>query len=239
MRKRALLITTLALVLALPAMADNPPVSGSSSTPVKTPLDSTIKTGSDDEISDVFRDMGVVQRRAMRKGGRFLLSTYGTLDFSDGPYTNYSLSLNPGYAISDFFEVYAQFSPLYLFQKRSIVDLVSQLYDSNGAQAEIVAARPKYQYGLEFLWAPLYGKDSMGMSRILRSDTFLKFGISQIKYDTDKGLGIKFGVGKTFFINRNLGFRFCVNYGSIQTVIDNEKSSKGLLLLEMGANFYF
>ncbi len=211
------------------------PATGSAN---KTPLDASVRVGSDDEVSNVFRDMGVVQRKAMRKRGRFLLSTYGTLDFSDGPYTNYSLSINPGFAISDFLEVYAQFSPLYIVNKRSIVDLVSGLTLQGGQQATITAARPKYQYGIEVLWAPLYGKDSLGMNTIIRSDTFLKFGASQIQYDTTKGVGFKLGVGKTFFLGKHMGLRFCIDYGYIQSVINEEKSFKGVLLSELGVNFY-
>jgi len=253
MSKIALFSAVLALTLTQNVRAeDAPPVPAPQSAPsgesspestpqsgsIKTPLDSTVRVGSDDEISNVFRDMGVVQRKAMRKGGRFLLSTYGTLDFSDGPYTNYSVSVNPGYAISDFLEVYAQFSPLYIVNKRSIVDLVSSLTLQGGAQATITSARPKYQYGIEILWAPLYGKDSFGINTILRSDTFLKFGVSQIQYDSTKGLGLKLGLGKTFFLSKYMGFRFCIDYGYIQSVINNEKSFKGFLLSELGLNFY-
>jgi outer membrane beta-barrel protein len=256
MSKFALFSAVLALNLAQSAKAEDapPPPAASSSTsgestetPAaessagssnKTPLDASVRIGSDDEVSNVFRDMGVVQRKAMRKRGRFLVSTYGTLDFSDGPYTNYSLSINPGFAISDFLEVYAQFSPLYIVNKRSIVDLVSGLTLQGGQQATITAARPKYQYGIEVLWAPLYGKDSLGTNTILRSDTFLKFGASQIQYDTTKGVGFKLGVGKTFFLGKYMGLRFCIDYGYIQSVINEEKSFKGVLLSELGVNFY-
>jgi|GEM_PF-1378828 len=208
------------------------------STSGRTPLNPAVRIGSDDEVSNVFRDMGVVQRKAMRKRGRFLVATYGTLDFSDGPFTNYSVSVNPGFAISDFLEVYAQFSPLYIVNKRSIVDLVSSLTLQGGQQATITAARPKYQYGFEVLWAPLYGKDSLGMSTIIRSDTFLKFGASQIQYDTTKGMAFKLGLGKTFFVSKYVGLRFCIDYGYIQSVVNDQKSFKGVLLSELGLNFY-
>jgi outer membrane beta-barrel protein len=254
MSKFALFSAVLALNLAHSAKAEDVPPPAASSSPSgesaettagdsgnssnRTPLDATVRIGSDDEVSNVFRDMGVVQRKAMRKRGRFLVSTYGTLDFSDGPYTSYSVSINPGFAISDFLEVYAQFSPLYIVNKRSIVDLVSGLTLQGGQQAQITSARPKYQYGFEVLWAPLYGKDSLGTNTILRSDTFFKFGASQIQYDTTKGVGFKLGVGKTFFLGKYMGLRFCINYGYIQSVINEEKSFKGVLLSELGVNFY-
>ncbi|MBU6154162.1 MAG: hypothetical protein KGP28_07655 [Bdellovibrionales bacterium] len=240
----AFISAVLALSFSLHARAEEspPPSPSTSSTSPgsteKTPLDSSVRIGSDDEVSNVFRDMGVVQRRAMRKRGRFLVSTYGTLDFSDGPYTNYTLSINPGYAISDFLEVYLQFSPFYIVNKRSIVDIVASLPPTVDGQASITSARPKYQYGFEVLWAPLYGKDSLGMNTIIRSDTFLKFGASQIQYDSTRGLGFKLGVGKTFFIGKYMGLRFCIDYGYIQSIIQQEKSFRGFMLSELGMNFY-
>ncbi len=244
MSKFALFSAVLALHFTHLARAEDAPqpqgapAASSPASSEKTPLDSTVRIGSDDEISNVFRDMGVVQRRAMRKRNRFLVATYATLDFSDGPYTNYSMSVNPGYAISDFLEVYAQFSPFYIVNARPIVDLVSSLTLQNGQQATITAARPKYQFGVEVLWAPLYGKDSLGMNTIIRSDTFLKVGASQIQYDSTTGLGFKLGLGKTFFIGKYMGLRFCIDYGYIQSVIQNEKSFRGTLLSELGMNFY-
>src|SRR3569833_1221270 len=67
-----------------------------------------------EEKSNVFQDLGVVQRKAMKKRGKFLLSSYFSLEFSDGPYTNYSFHINPGYAINDFWEVYISFAPAYM-----------------------------------------------------------------------------------------------------------------------------
>lgn len=209
-----------------------------------TPLDRTLKPEEKDkekekeEVSNVFRDMGVVQRRAMIKGGRFLFSTFGTFDFSDGPYTNYSIHFNPGYAISDFLEIYANIAPAYIVSARSIVDTVAQLQLTGGHQAEIVAARPRTQLGLDVIWAPAYGKDSFGFSSVIRSDTFLKFGASQITYDSGNGLKFSVGVGKTYFLGRNMGFRFCADLGYLQNIINGVKAFRSMALLETGIVFY-
>lgn len=210
-----------------------------------TALDPSLKSGNDEEISSAFKDMGVVQRRAMRKADRFLFATYMTLDFSDGPYTNYSVHLNPGYAFSDFFEVYFNFSPFYLVSPRRIVELVDSLGPQavDGREPSINAAKPKFQYGIELLWAPLYGKDSLGVDRIIRSDTFLKFSASQITYDVGSGLRFVAGAGKTFFLSKSLGLRFCLDLGLIQTIITtNDVASKAfqtMFLTELGTVFYF
>ncbi|MFZ9594976.1 MAG: hypothetical protein ACO3A2_02750 [Bdellovibrionia bacterium] len=202
------------------------------------PLDLTLKPEDNEVSASIFRDMGVVQRKAMNKRNRFLFSSYGSLDFSDGPYTNYFLSFNPGYAISDFFEIYLQVSPVYFVSQRGIVNLISSLRLQNGEVARVTSANPQFQYGVELLWAPLYGKDSFGISKIIRSDTFLKLGASQIKYDLFTGLGFKLGLGKTFFLGKSAGLRFCADYAWIQSLLNEEKSFRTMFLVEFGLNFY-
>jgi hypothetical protein len=208
-----------------------------------TPLDTTLAPKSDEEVSNVFREMGVVQKRSMPKANRFLLSPYATFDFSDGPYSNYSFHINPGYAINDFLEVYLNFVPFYVVSPRSIHEKL------NRVGYQILAARPKMQFGAEVLWAPLYGKDSLGLSRIIRSDTFIKLGASQIQFEGgETGMAFKLGIGKTFFLTRSAGFRFCINYGYVQSLIGTsaigatntvyEKGFSSMLLTEFGMTFY-
>jgi outer membrane beta-barrel protein len=208
-------------------------------TPLDPNLASTSTSATDDDVSSVFRGMGVVQKKAMQKRNRFLLSPYLSLDFSDGPYTSYSAHFNPGYAINDYFEIYLDVAPFFIANQRSIVNQVAALKLQNGQQAVITEAKPKYQFGVEVLWAPLYGKDSLGVDRIIHSDTFLKFGASQIAYDGTNGLSFRLGLGKTFFLSRSLGLRLCVDYGYSQTIVDNEKAFQGMLLTELGTVFYF
>lgn len=207
------------------------------------PLDKGLEPDNQ-EVSNVFRDMGVVQRKAMDKSGKFLISTYGGFDFSDGPYTNYSWNINPGYAFSDFFEIYINIAPAFSVSRRSIVSVVEglQVVDPvTGKQthATLVAGDPKLQYGLELLWAPAYGKDSLGITHVIRSDTFFKLGISNINYGYDSGMKLLIGFGKTFFLNHWLGFRCTVDWDYVQTIINGVKSFDSVSMVEAGFVFYF
>ena len=205
----------------------------------QTPLDRTLAPQGDDTVSNVFRDMGVVQRRAMTKSGRFLFSNYGALDFSDGPYSMYGFNLNPGYAISDFWEIYVNAVPFFISNPRSIVGLVEQLKLDNGQSAKIDFVKPKYQIGGEILWAPAYGKDSIGKTRVLRSDTFFKIGAMQIFYEGNlKGLKFHAGVGKTYFLTNWLGFRIAATGNYMQTIVDSTKNFKFFAIVEAGLVFY-
>lgn len=205
-----------------------------------TPLDKSVRPNDRDEIPNVFRDMGVVQRRAMPKVGRFLISSYGGFDFSDGPYTNYALNVNPGYAVSDFFEIYFNYVPMFFVSPRSIVQTVAELQLANGKAAEIEAAKPVSQMGVELLWAPAYGKDSLGIRTIIRSDTFMKFGYSKVTYDTgESGSKFQVGVGKTYFVSSFLGLRAAVNFGYLETIVQGLKAFRGMALIDGGIVVYF
>ena len=209
----------------------------------QTPLDKSLGSQVEDGVTSIFRDMGVVQKRAMPKAGRFLFYNSMAFDFSDGPYSMYALNVNPGYAFSDFFEIYLNYVPYFLHRPRKIVSTVDAYNTNNdlyrkrsdgscsggspGAECfdpidiAIDAVAPKMQIGLELIWAPLYGKDSLGMRSIIRSDTFFKLGFAQITFDNaakDKGYKTHFGVGKTFFLNSWLGLRAVVE-GSYQASI--------------------
>ncbi|MBI4924491.1 MAG: hypothetical protein HY843_01090 [Bdellovibrio sp.] len=203
------------------------------------PLDQSLKPeqvfgNTQEDISGVFRDMGIVQRKAMNKAKKTLVSTYVGMDFSDGPYSMYGVNMNLGYALSDFFEVYFNFVPAFINSKRSIVDKVGTLTLLNGEKASITMGLAKLQYGAELLWAPLYGKDSLGTRAIVRSDTFIKLGFMLIQYDIGQGMKFHLGVGKTYFISKWLGFRVAASTNYVQTIVDNVKSFNPALVFELG-----
>lgn len=187
----------------------------------------------------IFREMGVVQNKAMNKQDRFLLAPSIGIDFSDGPYSAYSIGARVGYAVSDFWEVYVLANPKFINQKRSFIKALEDQVAEQNLNVDLSGGVAKSEYGVQFLWAPLYGKDSVGVSRILRSDTFLRFGISQIKYDIGSGLKFGLGVGKTFFLSRILGLRVLVEEAMTQTIYQGVKKFSPITYVETGAVFYF
>ena len=195
-------------------------------------------TTAEEDIPAIFKEMGVVQRKAMIKSGKVLFSNNIAMDFSDGPYSMYGIHTNIGYALSDFWEIYLNLAPAYLNNKRSIVKKVESLQLADNQQATITAALPKREYGLELLWAPLYGKDSLGIRSIIRSDTFLKVGFSSIDYSGPTGMKFHVGVGKTYFIGRMAGLRVTASVNYMETIVDGLKSFSPALVLETGYVLY-
>lgn len=205
-------------------------------------LDRSLKpaTADADSLPKVFRSIGVVQNKAMSKSGRFLVSSYLGMDFSDGPYSMYGANLDLGYAVSDFWEVYLNTTPKFINSQRSIVSKVESLELAGGRRATITAALPSRQFGLEVLWAPLYGKDSLGLERIIRSDTFVKAGIMQIQYEEGQGSGMKYqlGGGKTYFLGHSVGLRISATANYTQLITDGVKAFKMMAVLEGGIVLY-
>jgi len=187
----------------------------------------------------VFKEMGVVQNKAMNKAGRFLFAPAIGIDFSDGPYSMYSLGGRIGYGVSDFWEIYLLAIPKFISQKRPFIQNLEEQVATAGYTVDLSGAIARSEYGVQVLWAPLYGKDSLGISRIVRSDTFLRLGASQITYDIGTGLKFGLGLGKTFFMNRYVGLRVLVEQAMTQTINQSIKEFSPITYVETGFAFYF
>lgn len=191
------------------------------------------------QIGEIYRDMVVVQRKAKDKAGSWLFNTYGSFDFSDGPTTMYGLNLDLGYALSDFWEVYANYVPAFVAQERDVVKRVQDLVLKDGDVASIKYSRPVSQYGLELMWAPAYGKDSWGPYSIVRSDTFLKISAGVIQYEDGTGMRTGLMIGKTFFLSSLFNVRLAAGGSLMEVLIDGEKKGYVVAILETGLVWYF
>jgi hypothetical protein len=200
-----------------------------------TPLDPSVKPNQKDEtVPGVFKNMVVVQSKAKKKADHFLFSPYFTIDFSDGPITSYGVNTDIGYALSDFWELYLNAVPYFVTISRPIVKKVED------AGLTITYAKPQSQYGLNLLWLPAYGKESWGAYSIVRSDTFLKFGVSEINFVANSmGMRYTVQVGKTYFINNLWNLRVSAGLAYEESVVDNEKNFNWVPVLETGLVYYF
>jgi hypothetical protein len=206
-----------------------------------TPLDSTLSPNqSDDMIPSVYKDMVVVQRKAKKKANHFLFAPSFTLDFSDGPITNYAINTNIGYALSDFWEIYLTAVPAFITIERPIVQKVQSLTLAGGQQANIQYAKPLSQFGAEILWAPAYGKESWGPYSIVRSDTFFKLTAAEVNYQGNAiGLRVAALAGKTYFLSHIFNIRLAAGLGYVESIVDNQQTFSWVPIIETGLVFYF
>lgn len=202
-------------------------------------LDHSLKPQATDEVSSLFENIVAVQKKARVKSGKFLFSPSMSFDFSDSPNTMYGLNLDFGYALGEFWEVYLAVTPTYISNERSLAKKVRDL-NLGSQEANIVAEKAKYSYGIDVNWVPIYGKDSWGPYGIIRSDTFINFGLKQVKYEVSTGNQFKTMLGKTFFISNYFNLRLQAGASYLETFSVNGKKDGIILgLLEGGVVFYF
>lgn len=190
------------------------------------------------EIPELYREMGVVQRKAFVKEGRFLFDSRFSMDFSDGPYTMYAVEVNPGYALGNDWELYANLVPFFISNPRNIVDQISSLRLEDGSQATVDFSLPRFQWGAELVWTPGYGKESILGSFIVRNDTLLKIGAAMTHYEGGTGLKFSGGIGKSYYLTRFLSYRFLATGAMAQTILNGAKSFGFVAYLQLGMVLY-
>lgn len=208
---------------------------------VKTPekkitLDQRILLEDDTKgIDTLFKNMIVVQKKAIERKNKFLILSNLSFDFSDYPKTMYSASIGGGYALSENFEFHLAFSPLFMVNERGSVKAVRRLQLEDGSTADLKSPDPKWEAIGSLVWVFAYGKDAFGPYSIIRSDTFLKFSYSKIQYQ--EGLsGNRLGlfVGKTFFISKYFNFRFAAGFARQTSFINQKSEATTIGLIEPG-----
>ncbi len=181
---------------------------------------------SDSQLSSIFKDIIVVQRQAIKRDKKKLISFSSTFDFSDGPIDQTGLTLKAGYAVNQNWELHLLFTPTYMNKTRPVADSVSNLTLANGQKAELVSPKAKNSLGAEINWMLAYGKDAWGPYTIIRSDTFIQFQLMNVSYeDNSSGLAYSLGVGKSFYSKKSIHFRVVAGLGSRETKINEVKQS--------------
>ncbi len=186
----------------------------------------------------VFKDSVVIQNRAFIKSKKLLFSSYFSFDFSDGPYTMYSLNTDIGYATSETWEFYASIAPVFVSTQRAIVSEIQKAANNAGSSLTVTEAKPQFQYGITALWAPLYGKDTWNFSHIIRSDMFLKTFFGMVNYDSGTGFRTSLIAGKTFFA-KNWNLRLGAGAGFVQNIVNSQQVLSTVALFETGVVFYY
>jgi hypothetical protein len=186
-------------------------------------------------IDSLFKNMIVVQKKAIERKNKFILLSNLSFDFSDNPKTIYSATVGAGYALSDSMEFSFSYSPYIIANERASVRAVRKLTLENGDTADLKAPDPKWQAGASLLWAFAYGKDAFGPYSIIRSDTFLKFSASKIQYAGGlSGNCLSLLVGKTFFVSKYFNFRFAAGFARQTSFINDISQATTIGLIEPG-----
>lgn len=197
----------------------------------KLELDPKILNEEESKNSDsLFKNMMVMQKKAISKSNRFLFDSNLSFDYSDSPKTMHALNFGIGYSFNEKLELSLRFSPLFLANDRPLFKETSKT-----SSVTLVANKPKSLMGLNINYQLAYGKDALSFNNILRSETFLRMFYNQIAFESSKsGSQMGIGIGKSFFINKNLGFRFSVSYVYSSFFINDESLSTNAAIIEPG-----
>jgi hypothetical protein len=186
-------------------------------------------------IDTLFKNMIVVQKKAIERKNKFLLFNNLSFDFSDTPKTMYSASFGAGYALAENLEFHISYSPLFMANERASVKAVRNLQLEDGTTADLLSPDPKWEATGSLLWAFAYGKDAFGPYSIIRSDTFLKLSYTKIQFKEGlAGNRISAFLGKTFFISKYFNFRFSAGFARQTSYINQKSQATSIGLIEPG-----
>jgi hypothetical protein len=190
------------------------------------------------DVPTVFADTIVVERKVFNKAKKIVFSSYFSFDFSDGPYTMYSLNTDIGYVQNDFWEYYLSIAPVFMSTMRPFTAQMQEYARKNGTSIAVTAGVPQMQYGVTAYWSPMYGKDTWNAKGLIRSDMFLKLFLGMVSYDLGSGMRTSILAGKTFF-GKKIGTRVAAGGAMVETIANNAKTMSTIALFELGFTFYF
>jgi hypothetical protein len=190
------------------------------------------------DIPTVFEDTIVVERKAFDKAKKIVLSSYFSLDFSDYPYTMYSLNTDIGYVQNDFWEYYLSIAPIFASSMRPFTSKMIDAAQKYSINITPAAGIPQFQYGFSAYWSPMYGKDTWNAKKLIRSDMFLKIFMGMVNYDLGNGFRTSIIMGKTF-LGKSFGTRLGAGGAILQTPAYGQTSWSAIALFELGFTFYF
>ena len=224
MSKVPMLIAALAVLFAAPAMAqDEAPAADAPA--ADAPVADAAETAegaaeADDSATEAERELDedlqlfwgkrraieVVERRLFEKDGRIDITLVGGVIPNDDFLVYYPVIGRVGYNFSEAFAVEASFA--YAIDVNS--DLTNFLVDTIGLKRADIQEVIDLYYGVNILWAPIYGKVSLLGTKLTHFETFIGLGggvVHSTEFDEENpnGQATRKPAGNTV-----LGFRWFV-----------------------------
>lgn len=192
-----------------------------------------------------FREISVIQKKYLPKTERFqLFGAFGTTTNSPW-FLNLGLKLNMGYYFTESFGV--ELSGVFL--SNSERDVAKEIRSNNNLQPEKFVNTKSY-VGLDFVWAPIYGKITMLNERIIPFDMYFSAGFGNSSTNSQEGSvpTLHIGTGQIFAISKAIAFRWDYSWTMFQAtpIADSslgaaqlQKNSYNDLILTAGFSFFF
>ncbi len=191
-----------------------------------------------------FREISIIQKKFLPKSERFQFFAGGGTTTNSPWFLNLGLKVNLGYYFTETFGV--ELSGLFLSNTER--EVAKEIRDNNELQPEKFINTKSYA-GIDFVWAPIYGKLTMLNERIIPFDMYFSAGGGTSNTNSQEGSVPTFhiGMGQIFAINKAMAIRWDYSWTSFQATPVPDKLSTGIaeknsyndLILTAGFSFFF
>lgn len=187
-----------------------------------------------------FREVSVIQKKYLPKTERFqFYAGLGTTTNTPW-FLNYGAKLNLAYHFTE--TVGLELSGMFLASSER--EVAKEIRDNNGLKPEQFIYTTGY-YGLDLMWAPIYGKLSNLDGGIVPFDMYFSLGGGTSKTNSSEGdvPTLHVGTGQIFAITKAIAFRWDYSLNIFQaTPVAGGSAAKGSyndLILTAGVSFFF
>ncbi len=193
-----------------------------------------------------FREVSVIQKKFLPKTERFqLFAGVGTTTNSPW-FLNLGVKVNLGYYFTESFGIEASG----IFLSNTERQVAKEIRDNNQLQPEKFINTKNY-YGLDLVWAPIYGKLTLLNSRIIPFDMYFSAGGGTSSTNSAEGNvpTLHVGMGQIFAITKAIAFRWDYSLttfqatpipdSSLTTAGSGIKNNYNDLILTAGLSFFF
>lgn len=195
------------------------------------------------DVSDLgrlqaFKDIAVISRRFLPKTNRWEFFIGPTLNLNDAFFANFGANARLGYYFRERYGIEALATLLTVDQRQVTLDL-----ERRGVQTSSFITARDY-FGLDFKWAPIYGKMTLQNKNITPFDLYFSFGLGLTGTNQgDRVSTLHLGAGQIFARSKASAFRWDFSWYMFQTASKLDASKKQQLfhnlLFTVGWSWFF
>lgn len=198
------------------------------------------------EIKDVsglgklqsFKDIAVIQKRFLPKTNRWEFNLGPSLNLNDSFFINFGGGARLGYYFQERYGIEGIVTILTVTERQVTKDLAAR-----GVKTTSFIT-PRAYYGLDFKWAPMYGKQTRANKKITPFDLYFSFGAGLTGTNQgDSAATLHLGSGQIFANSKSSAFRwdFSLYMFTAKSNVDQSGSTSLFynLLMTLGWSWFF
>lgn len=193
-----------------------------------------------------FREISVIQKKYSPKTERFQFYLAGGMTTNSPWFLNLGAKVNVSYFFTETFGIEVGG----MFLSNSEREVAKEIRENNRLQPEKFV-NTKSHYGVDLVWAPIYGKVSFINNRIIPFDMYFSAGVGSSSTNSQEGNNTTYhiGTGQIFALSKTMAFRWDYSWNMYQAtpVADNalattsgtSSNNYNDLILTAGISFFF